>query len=105
MKLVVVLHRNATFVIDFNKGIDPTASLLEACEQLGVVTSKGAHYYHKGQKLGHGRDAVKHLLANDAALRGELTALVRQTISDPVQLEKMLLGHHTESEEDEAAAA
>lgn len=101
----LLLCRNATFVIEFNKGIDPTATLLEACEQLGIVTSKGAHYSYKDQKLGHGRDAVKHLLGSDAALRGELISLVRQTIGDPVQLEKVLLGHHTESEEDEAAAA
>lgn len=92
-------------MIEFNKGIDPTATLLEACEQLGLVSSKGAHYYYKDQKLGHGKDAVKLELAENDALRNELTSLVRQTISDPVQLEKVLQGHHSGSEEEELAVA
>jgi hypothetical protein len=39
--------RSAEFIIQFNRGIDMNATLLEACELLGIVTAKGAHYYYK----------------------------------------------------------
>jgi hypothetical protein len=39
--------RSAEFIIQFNKGIDMNATLLEACELLGIVTAKGSHYYYR----------------------------------------------------------
>lgn len=83
-------YRSAEFIIQFNKGIDMNATLLEACELLGIVTAKGSHYYYKEQKLGHGRDAASARLAGDEALRSELTGLVRKALQDPAALEAAL---------------
>eukprot|EP00882_Tetradesmus_deserticola_P019951 GHRQ01021502.1.p2 GENE.GHRQ01021502.1~~GHRQ01021502.1.p2 ORF type:complete len:202 (+),score=84.35 GHRQ01021502.1:600-1205(+) len=83
-------YRSAEFIIQFNRGIDMNATLLEACEVLGIVTAKGSHYYYKDLKLGHGRDTASATLAGNDELRAELTASVRQALQQPAALEATL---------------
>ncbi|KAF8064520.1 KIN4A [Scenedesmus sp. PABB004] len=67
-------YRSAEFTINFQRGIDGAATLLEAGELLGFVDSKGSHFYLDGAKLGHGRDAAAAALERDAPARERLAA-------------------------------
>eukprot|EP00879_Flechtneria_rotunda_P019793 GHRR01020804.1.p1 GENE.GHRR01020804.1~~GHRR01020804.1.p1 ORF type:complete len:436 (+),score=101.62 GHRR01020804.1:188-1495(+) len=93
-------YRSAEFVILFNKGIDQDASLLEACEMLGLIQAKGSHYYYNDERIGHGREAVASALADNAALKADLLAQFKEKLQQAPSLEAGLRQHSVDDDQD-----
>lgn len=79
--------RKATFDLIFGQGFDASGSLLDVCEQLGIIDRpKGSATYTSnltGERIGVGKEKVKALLASEdgAELAEELTAAVKAALS------------------------
>jgi len=71
-------HRVAEYDLIFGEGIQSGGSLLEVCEQLGIITRAGASYTDAttGERLAVGKDATKDRLTADTALSERLVAEV-----------------------------
>ena len=65
---VAAPFRQAEFDIMYTEGISGTGSLLDLAVEHGVVTKSGAWYHYAEESLGQGRESVKRLLKEDAAL-------------------------------------
>lgn len=74
--------KKAEYDVIFGKGIASGGSLLAVCEDLGLVTRSGATYTDAitGERLGIGKDNVKALIEQDAALAERLTKAIYSTI-------------------------
>jgi len=68
-------HREASYELYYDSGIAFEASLIEAAEQVGVITRAGASYTEvaTGERIGVGREQVKLALQTDEELRDRLT--------------------------------
>jgi recombination protein RecA len=78
-------HRVAEYDLIFGKGIQAGGSLLDVCEQQGIVTrpAGGSTYTDvtTGEKLGVGKEKVKARLESDPELMARLTAAVYASLS------------------------
>uniref|UniRef100_A0A7R9UET2 Recombinase A n=1 Tax=Pinguiococcus pyrenoidosus TaxID=172671 RepID=A0A7R9UET2_9STRA len=69
----------------FGQGIDTVASLLDAAEQMDIVTRRGSWYSFEGNNVSQGRlNMVDHLTV-DRQMRGKIEELVRGSISQQKQ--------------------
>ena len=69
--------RRVELEIMFGKGISASGSLIDAAIKCGIADKKGAWYTYGDEKLGQGRENVKLMLEQNAALAAELEAKVR----------------------------
>jgi recombination protein RecA len=63
-------------------GISAEAGLLDVGVDLGIISKAGSFFKLDGQVLGQGREAVKHLLADDANLAQQISDQIWQQIRD-----------------------
>lgn len=69
-------HTIAQFDLLFGKGIQSAGSLLQVCEDLGIIQRNGGSYteVETGERIAIGKDKVKAVIAEDPALEARLTA-------------------------------
>ena len=72
----------AEFDIIFGEGISKTGEIIDMGVDLAIVQKSGSWYSYNGDKLGQGRDAVKHLLLDNPELAGEIEAKIREKIKE-----------------------
>jgi recombination protein RecA len=69
--------RSAKFFIEFGKGIDSVAEIIDLSEELGILTMKGGGHYSYGEhKLGQGKPKVIQLLYDNPELVEELRSKI-----------------------------
>ena len=86
MKIVKNKHappfRTAQFELEFGKGISRESELIElGCKHKFITKSGSAYYSMNGQSF-HGKDAIKHYLAENASAREELMMKLREKLMD-----------------------
>ena len=72
--------RRAEFDIMFGEGISKIGEIIDLGVDYGVIKKAGSWYSYKDKKIGQGRDSVKELLRQDAAIAGQIEAEVREAM-------------------------
>jgi len=72
--------RMAEFDLMYGEGISKEGSILDLGVEEGIVKKSGSWYTYGENRLGQGREAAKELLRTEPALRGEIEALVRESL-------------------------
>jgi len=72
--------REAQFDIIFGEGISKEGDLVDIGFETGILEKTGTWYSYKGERLGQGRDNVKKLFKENAALAGKVEAEVRKKV-------------------------
>lgn len=75
--------KRAEFDIMFGEGISKIGEIIDLGVDYGVIKKSGSWFSYGDRKIGQGRDAVKELLKNDAALAAEVEAKVREAMKTP----------------------
>lgn len=74
--------RQAEFDIIFNQGISTANEIVDAGEQLGIITRKGSHYYYQDDRLGLGKEAASRAINNDPDLSERIADGIRDRMDD-----------------------
>ena len=69
--------REAQFEILYNEGISKIGDLVDAAVDKGVIEKSGSWFSYKSDRIGQGREAVKTMLQNNAAITEEIDKTVR----------------------------
>lgn len=95
-------HRVAEYDLIFGEGIQAGGSLLEVCEQLGLIVRAGASYTDTttGERIEVGKEKVKERLNSDDELRERLVAAVYATLAGTVPAAEAPAGSDEDDEED-----
>jgi recombination protein RecA len=72
--------REAQFDIIFGEGISKEGDLVDIGFETGTLEKTGTWYSYKGERLGQGRENVKRLFKENAALAGQVEAEVRKKV-------------------------
>ncbi|MEG1611034.1 MAG: recombinase RecA [Alistipes sp.] len=72
--------KRAEFDIMFGQGISKLGEIVDLGVDFGIIKKAGSWFSYGERKIGQGRDAVKELLKNDAALCAEVEAKVREAM-------------------------
>ena len=64
--------KTAEFDIMYGKGISATGEILDLAVQFDIVKKSGAWFYYNEDRIGQGRDNVKNVLEENAAMLSEL---------------------------------
>jgi len=72
--------REAQFDIIFGEGISKEGDLVDIGFETGTLEKTGTWYSYKGERLGQGRENVKRLFKENAALVGQVEAEVRKKV-------------------------
>lgn len=68
--------KTAEFDIMYGRGICAEGEILDLAVQFDIVKKSGAWFYYNDNRIGQGRDNVKHILEENAQLTNELKAQV-----------------------------
>lgn len=97
--------RTAQFELEFGKGISRVAELIELGIKYNLITKAGVAHFHINDMVVYGKDAFKRYLSENASVRDELTAKLRQKLKDGEQdSDKESTGTIDASVEDVAAS-
>ena len=77
--------KRAEFDIMFGEGISKIGEIIDLGVDYGVLKKAGSWFSYGDRKIGQGRDAVKELLKNDAALAAEIEEKVREAMKNQKQ--------------------
>lgn len=77
--------RDAEFDIMYGKGISRTGELLDIAAKYEIVEKSGAWYSYGQDRLGQGREAAKHFLAENEDVFNELNTIVREKLNLPTE--------------------
>ncbi|MFI3288655.1 MAG: recombinase RecA [Rikenellaceae bacterium] len=69
--------KRAEFDIMFGEGISKIGEIIDLGVDYGVLKKAGSWYSYGDKKIGQGRDSVKNMLTNDAAMAAEIEQKVR----------------------------
>lgn len=72
--------KKAEFDIMFGEGISRLGEIIDIGVDSGIIKKAGSWFSYGDRKIGQGRDAVKEALTNDAQLREEIEAKVREIV-------------------------
>lgn len=72
--------KQVEFDILYGEGISRAGEVLDIATDMEIIKKAGSWFSYNGNKLGQGRETVKELLKNDAALMAEVESLVRERI-------------------------
>lgn len=73
--------RKTEFDIVFGEGISKVGEIIDWGVEFNIIKKSGSWFSYGDRKLAQGRDAVKNLLLQDAALTEELEAKVREALA------------------------
>ncbi len=74
--------KRAEFDIMFGEGISKIGEIIDLGVDYGVLKKAGSWFSYGDKKIGQGRDSVKELLKNDAALAAEIEEKVRDAMKN-----------------------
>lgn len=74
--------RKAEFDIVYGEGISKMGEIIDLGVEFDIIKKSGSWFSYGEKKIGQGRDSVKELLKNDAALMAEIEAKVREHLKD-----------------------
>ncbi|KAA8534829.1 hypothetical protein F0562_029729 [Nyssa sinensis] len=74
--------RTAQFELEFGKGICLESELIELGNKHKIITKIGGAYYSMNGKSFHGKDAIKHYLAENQSAREELMMKLTEKLID-----------------------
>lgn len=74
-------HRTAQFEIHFGKGISGTSCIIDAAEELGILSRKGSWYFIGEERIGQGRDSIIQMYEEDPAKLKTLETVVRERLA------------------------
>ncbi|MBR4450464.1 MAG: recombinase RecA [Clostridia bacterium] len=77
--------KEAEFDILYGKGISRVGELVDLGAKYDIIKKSGSWYSYNENKIGQGREAVKDLLASDAALAAEIEQKIRDAIQAEVE--------------------
>ena len=72
--------KRAEFDIMFGEGISKIGEIVDLGVDYGIIKKSGSWFSYGEQKIGQGRDSVKELLTNNAELRDEIEAKLREAM-------------------------
>lgn len=64
----------------FGEGISKIGEIVDLGVDYGIIKKSGSWFSYGEQKIGQGRDSVKELLSNNAELRDEIEAKLREAM-------------------------
>ena len=70
--------RECEFDIMYDQGISKEGDVLDLGVELGVIEKSGSFYSYKGERLAQGRENVKQVLRENAALCQEIETAIRE---------------------------
>ena len=73
--------KKAEFDVIFGEGISKLGEIIDIGTDENIIKKSGSWYSYEDRKIGQGRDAVKNLLLEDAALRDEIEVKVREVLA------------------------
>ena len=79
--------KTAEFDIMYGKGISATGEILDLAVQFDIVKKSGAWFYYNEERIGQGRDNVKNVLEENAAMLSELKEKVIAAMKDKREAE------------------
>ncbi|MBQ1284501.1 MAG: recombinase RecA, partial [Clostridia bacterium] len=79
--------KTAEFDIMYGKGISATGEILDLAVQFDIVKKSGAWFYYNEDRIGQGRDNVKNVLEENAAMLSELKEKVIAAMKDKREAE------------------
>jgi recombination protein RecA len=82
------------FDIMYGEGISKAGEILDLGVDLGVIDKSGSWFSYSGNRLGHGRDAVKDLIKDNPELLEDLELKIKEKIKgdDSALLDKEQVG-------------
>lgn len=89
----------AEFDILYGKGISRAGELVDIGLALDVIQKSGSWFSYNGERLGQGKDNIRKMLENDAALFAEIEAKVR-ALSDKIETTEETFDVDDEDEDD-----
>ena len=72
--------KSAQFELEFGKGINRVAEIIELSVKHKLISKAGAFYHYNGQTF-HGKDAIKMFLVKNHEVQEELTMKLREKLS------------------------
>lgn len=72
--------RKTEFDIVYGEGISKMGEVIDLGVEFDIIKKSGSWFSYGEKKIGQGRDSVKELLKNDAALMAEIEAKVREQL-------------------------
>jgi len=78
---------DAQFDIIYGEGISREGDLVDCGVDVSLIEKTGTWYSYKGERLGQGRENVKRLLKENAALAAELDQAIRKEVGLAVESE------------------
>jgi recombination protein RecA len=73
--------RQAEFDIIFGQGISKVGEIIDIGVEMGIVQKSGSWFSYEGNKLGQGRDSVKHLLLDNPELASEIESKIKTKVA------------------------
>jgi len=74
--------RAAEFDIIFGEGISKAGEIIDMGTELGIINKSGSWYSYNDDKLGQGRESVKHLMLDNPELAADIEAKIREKIKE-----------------------
>src|SRR6202023_489 len=74
--------RSAEFDIIFGEGISKMGEIIDMGVDLGIIAKSGSWFSYGTDKLGQGRDTVKHLLHDNPELAAEIENKIRDKVKE-----------------------
>ena len=75
LKAIVNKSNSVTGII-FNEGISQIGEIIDIGVDKGILDKAGAWYSYKGERIGQGREGVKHFLRDNPDLAREVRRLI-----------------------------
>lgn len=76
--------KQAEFQILYGSGINNTGEILDMGVQLGLIDKAGSWYSHQGERIGQGKQNACDYLDENAHIRNEVEAQIREQLLPPV---------------------
>lgn len=89
--------QTAETVIMFGQGIDKLSEIIELAVAHDIIDKSGSWYSLDGEKIGQGKDSVKHFLLNNTAMLNAVEERVRSMINKQILIKADAVAHEDES--------
>ena len=74
----------ATIEIMYGTGVSKLGEIIDIATEDGIIEKSGSWYSYNGEKIGQGRETVKHLLKENTKLATELENKIREIHNLPL---------------------
>ena len=78
---VAAPFRQTEFDLMYNEGISQEGEIIALAEKYGILDHSGASYKYNGESIGRGSDATRQFLKENAPIRKEILAKIREELA------------------------